>query len=178
MNKLLIFSDMDGTIDRAGIADFINLFDLVGKYCDKKGYDDFSFNIVTGAGDNCRTLYTETFLFIKKKTGRDISHQVFTGLSSEDKLYVIDSVVSSEALPKDYNEEVDDDIELAKEVIFFDDCPHESLKGDTGKEFFECQYDIEYTCVIPSNNINSLISHFEEQLTKDDAKSPFKKVNN
>lgn len=63
---------MDVTIDRVGITDFINLFYLVVKYCDKKRYYDFSFNIVNEAWGNCREFCIETFLFIKNKIGSDI----------------------------------------------------------------------------------------------------------
>ena len=80
MQKLLIFSDMDGTIDKAKIIDFVNLFNLIGKYCEKKGYSEFSFNIVTGAWDNCRDLYTDIFLEVQRIIGQKFDFSIFTRL--------------------------------------------------------------------------------------------------
>lgn len=177
MKKLLIFSDMDGTIDRASADDFVNFFELVYKYCEEKGYDDFSFNIVTGAFDNCRDLYREVFSYVKNKTGHDIKYDVFTRLKPEEKKDAIDYWVSFDAIQKDFEGEVPDNFLLAKEVIFFDDRPHESLKGDNGKEFFESKYDISFECVVPTRNIYSLIDYFSQQLTSGDKKGPYVKNN-
>lgn len=175
MKKLLIFSDMDGTINRASPNDFINLFGLIDKYCHKKGYDDFSFNIVTGAWDNCRELYNEIFSYVENKTGRNLQYDVFTGLPPSQKKDAIDYWLSFHTITKDCEEEVPETFPLAKEVIFFDDRPHESLSDPNGKEFFESKYDLSFKCVVPTRNIYSLIDYFQQQLTSDDKKGPYVK---
>ena len=178
MKKLLIFSDMDGTIDRAEIPDFLNLFNLIYKYCEKKGYNEFSFNIVTGAWSNCRDLYTDIFLEVQEMIGQRFDFSIFVRLEPEEKMGVISSVIASDVLPKDCDISEDElvDIPIGKEIIYFDDCPHESLEDPAGKEYFESNYDVEFECVVPDRNIDSLIEYFEKKLTIDDSKRPLEKI--
>lgn len=180
MKKLLVFSDLQGTIDEGNIEDFINLFGLIEKYCEKKGYDGFSFNIVTGAGDIITTELYSIFLQVKQKIDKEIEFSIFSGLLPGEKKGVIDSLVSSDALPVGYNisKEEEDDILIAKEVIYFDDYPHRSLRNPSGKNYFESKYDIEYQCVIPAYNIGSVMEHFELALTNDEGKKPLEKTSN
>ena len=169
---------MDGTIDKAKIIDFVNLFNLIGKYCEKKGYSEFSFNIVTGAWDNCRDLYTDIFLEVQRIIGQKFDFSIFTRLQSEEKIGIIDSVVFSDVLPRGHDVSVEEleTITIGKEIIYFDDCPHVSLKNPSGKEYFESNYDVEFECVVPDRNIDSLVEYFEKKLTSDDIKRPLEKT--
>lgn len=175
MKKLLVFSDLDGTIDEADTQEFINLFDLIGKYCEKKGYDVFSFHIVTGAGERITEEYYRMLFHVKKKIGKETEFSIFSGLLPGEKKAVIDSVVGCKALPKGYDVPDDVDDVIVKEVIYFDDYPHKSLNNDAGKNYFESKYDIEYQCVTPHNNIEGVIGYFEEALTMDGGKKPLEK---
>lgn len=179
MKKLLVFSDLEGTIDEARTQDLINLFDLIGKYCEKKGYDTFSFTIVTGAGHGITDEYYSMLLQTKHQIDKDIEFSIFPGLLPGEKKGVIDSLVSSDALPVGYNmqEDEEDEFPIAKEVIYFDDYPNNCLKNPSGKEYFESKYDIEYECIVPIRNIEDVISHFELALTKDEGKKPLEKTN-
>lgn len=175
MQKLLIFSDLDGTIDQASVDDFTNFFELVYKYCEEKDYNEFWFYIVTGAWDDCRELYSEIFSCVKSKMLCDINYVVFPKLSPEEKKETIDYMVGFDAKSKGYAGEMPENFIPAKEVVFFDDDPHESLRNPNGKEYFESKYDISFNCVVPTRNIYSLIDYFQQQLTSDDKKGPYVK---
>ena len=180
MKKLLVFSDLEGTIDEADFGDFINLFDLIGKYCEKKGYDIFSFAIMLGEGNVMTKEYYSMLSQVKQKIDEEIRLSIFSGLLPGAQKGSIESVVRRGAVPVGYNipQRDLDDLLITKEVIVFDDCPHDCLKNASGKEYFESKYEIEYQCVTPLHNIEDVIEHFESALTKDEGKGPLEKTNN
>lgn len=179
MKQLLVFSDMEGTINQATTEDFMNLFSLIRSYCEKKGYDNFAFNIVTGSSEEYRLLYSDIFLGVKHKMNEIFKFDIYTGLTPFDKRTMMDSIIGGNALSKDdNNEDVEEDVIITKEVLFFDDCPVKNLTNPRGKKYFESRYDIEFNCVIVKNNIGSVVDFFEKQLICDNYKKRGSKVVN
>lgn len=162
MKQLLIFTDFFGTIDKARVEDFFTLFSLIRKYCDKKGYDNFSFNTVVGM--RSRYLYSDIFLEVKYKLKETFSFDVYPNLIGVEKKCALDGLIERSALSKNGNDEVPKDHPITEEVLYFDDEPFPDLVAPYNKRSYEENYDIKFNCVVVKNNIYSIINFFEKEL--------------
>ena len=162
MKQLLIFTDFFGTIDKASVEDFFTLFSLIRKYCDEKGYDNFSFNIASG-GKSSRILYSDIFLEVKHKLGETFSFEVYSNLIAVERKFFMDYLIEKTTISKK-NNNVNKDNLITKEVLCFDDDPFPTLVAPYSKRVYKENYDVDFNCIVVKKNIYDVIGFFENEL--------------
>lgn len=162
MKQLLIFTDFFGTIDKARVEDFFTLFSLIRKYCDKKGYDNYSFNSIVGM--RSRYLYCDIFLEVKHKLKETFTFDVYPNLIGAEKKCALDGLIGRSTLSKNSNNKVAGNNLITEEVLYFDDEPFPTLVSPYSKRVYSEDYDVAFNCIVVKNNINDIISFFEKEL--------------